>query len=1024
MSTTSANRVITHAVHWALACGITASFAFAASATAAPQDQAASAASVPSTESSQQTHLQAVEVTGTRIKRTSVEQSQPVQVVTSAQIKASGLTNIGDVLQSISSSGSALNTQQDLGGNFQYTGGGQTTVNLRYLGAKRTLVLVNGHRWATSIDGSVDLNTIPASIIDHIEILQDGASAIYGSDAISGVVNIITVKNFEGGEATAYTGINHGSGHWDGLNQTASLTAGIANDHGNLVFGASYMNQAQIDSGEREQTSTPRPGTGTTRFISSNPQGYYQFIPPYSGSTSSPSNAPAAGLGLTSAECPAKNYGTVANPNYLPLCTLTTTVGKPGTSPGDFHAYSQANDGYNYAPAELLLTPQTRMGLYVHGSLTLADNLTLQVTGSADRRNDMQHAAPSPTGLGSANNITFNPGDPYYPWSFTLQTVPAKKASGLPNIGSGLLLNVSKRLVEAGPRIFTETENVSYLNTELDGFFSAAGSEWDWDLGAAYSRDDQSNQNQGQFSSSRFAIQFNPAQCQAVAATQGCTPINFWGGQTAPNTQAQLAFAEYTGNILFGMNMNNIYADITNSSIGSLPGGPIGFAAGYQHIGNSAFFQPEAINMQSATVVGGVKPLATSGSNWNDAVYTEFDFPLIANAPMAKLVDLDVATRYTRTGAANITNHNTSSRAGLKWQPSDSVLVRASWSQGFRSPNISELFSGLSGLSIFGTDPCTNYMNSGVSAAVQQRCAAAGVPPGYAQALPQLTSQEYGNINLKPETSISRTVGFVYSPDWLPGFNMNLDYYKIAVNNAIQPEQGQTILNNCYLEGIQSACARIIRDPSGLGPINQVLDPVTNIGGDITDGADVGFDYQLPTSSIGNFNVGLQGTWIRSYQMLYPNPGQAGFLVTEMVGLERGGTVFPFGMPRWKINGNVGWTGGPWSIKWNWYYTSALMEPCTDFLDGSPLSFTNLGVCSAPDYQDNGLSRNHLGATVYHDVQASYAFTPWNATFTFGIKNLFDKNPPISYSAQLNAYDPTNYRIPGRFFYASVGIKF
>lgn len=1011
MRTPHGNHSVQHAVHWALACGVTAGIGFGVPAVAAAQAQATSSNTAQQTT---QTQLKAVQVTGTMIKRTSVEQAQPIQVITAAQIKASGLTNIGAVLQSITSSGAALNTNFDLGGNFQYTGGGQVNVNLRYLGATRTLVLVNGHRWATNINGAVDLNTIPSSIIDHVEILQDGASAIYGSDAVAGVVNIITVKNFQGGQADAYTGIANGSGHWDGLTQSADLTMGINNDHGNLVFSASYQDQKIIGSGDRAMTSIPFAGTGTTRFISDTPQGRYMFFPPDTGPTTSPNNAPLPSSGLTAAECPAQNQGTTANPDWLPFCFLTTTVGAPGTKPSDFHAYNQATDGYNYAPHELIQSPNTRAGLYVHGSLNLADNLTLQVTGSANRRNDLQHAAPSPVAVGSSNNVTFNPGDPFYPFNFALSTqVP---------VGPGFLEDVGKRVAEGGPRVFTETENVTYLNTELDGFFDAGGSEWDWDAGGAYSRDDQANQNIGLFDIAQLEIQFNPAQCQALAATQGCTPINFWGGQTNPMTPEQISFAQYTGNVLFGTNMNNLYADINNSDIGSLPGGPIGFAAGYQHINTQAYFSPEAIDMQQATVIGGVKPLATAGSNWSDAVYAEFDFPFISNVPMVKLLDLDVATRYTRAGAGNNTNHNTSSKAGLKWQPTDAWLFRGSWAQGFRSPDISELFSGLSGLGIFGNDPCSSYTTSGVSAEVQQRCEAAGVPPGYTQTLPQLTSQEFGNAHLKPETSISKTVGFVYSPDWLPGFNMNADYYDIAVNNAIQPEEGQTILDDCYLEGISSECSKIVR--TQVGDIKQILDPVTNIGGDLTSGADLGFTYALPATAIGNFNIGVSGTWIRSYKELYPNAGGAGFTVSQLVGVERGGTAFPFGMPRWKVNGNVDWTNGPWNVKWNWYYISGLMESCSDFLDGTPLSFTNLGLCSQPNYQNNGLSMNYLGRTVYHDLQFGYDYSPWNTDFTFGIKNVFNKNPPTCYSCELNSYDPTNYRIPGRFYYASVGIKF
>ncbi|MGH8403654.1 MAG: TonB-dependent receptor plug domain-containing protein, partial [Gammaproteobacteria bacterium] len=198
----SNRNLLKHAVQAALACGVATSMIAGPAALA--QDQ--------STNANTAAQLGKIEVTGTRIKRTSIEQAQPIVVITQQQIKATGLSTIGQILQRLTSTGGALNTMSNDGGNFTYSGGGQTNVDLRNLGASRVLVLVNGKRWVTALDGTVDLNTIPAAIIDHIEILQDGASAIYGSDAIAGVVNIITIQNFTGTEANAYAGMYDGHG--------------------------------------------------------------------------------------------------------------------------------------------------------------------------------------------------------------------------------------------------------------------------------------------------------------------------------------------------------------------------------------------------------------------------------------------------------------------------------------------------------------------------------------------------------------------------------------------------------------------------------------------------------------------------------------------------------------------------------------------------------------------------------------------------------------------------------------------
>lgn len=958
------------------------------------------------------------------IKRTSVEQAQPIQVITAAQIRSSGLVTVGQVLQNITSSGSAINTLANDGGNFQYMGGGQTNLDLRYLGAQRTLVLVNGHRWSQAINGTVDLNTIPSAIIDHIEILQDGASAIYGSDAIAGVVNIITVKNLNGAEAHAYTGSYHGDGHWDGLTQSADVTVGTSTDKSGVVFNLSYSNQNAIIAGNHPMTSVPTWGTGLTRGSSSTPQGRFRFIPPYGGSTTDPNNFPLASTDLTSAQCPARNFGTEAAPNYMPFCDLQVTPGTPGTSAADFEHWVQT-DAFNYAPFNYVMTPEQRFSVYSAGHYDIADNLTLSFTGEASRRHSGEQAGPVPLGVGSSSSINFQPGQKYYPFKFALSTTAP--------VGPGLLEGIGRRMIENGPRVYNESEDLIYGSLQLSGFFDAGSSEWDWDVGSAMSRDDLLSRNFGHFNIQRFALQFNIPACAAQAALAEsnnqvvgniCQPLNLFGGQTNPISPDQLAFSTYTNQNQLGSNMQNVYADISNSDLATLPGGPLGFAAGYQHLNQSSYFQPDAIAVEGIDSYGSLSIQPTSGSTASDAAFVEFDLPLLGNVPMAKLVDLDVASRYTRNYTEGNTVHNTSSRAGLKWQPDADWLVRGSWSQGFRAPNISELFAGFSTLDITGTDPCSNYLTSGVSAQTQQRCAAAGVPPSYAQTGGQLGSEEFGNVNLKPETSISKTVGFVYSPSWLVGFNMNLDYYHIEVDNAIQPLQGTTILNNCYVLGVQSACNKITRNSNGLGGIKQLLDPVTNIGGTITSGFDFGFSYVLPGTSIGQFRVGLDGTYINRYEQLYPSATGQGFLVTNLLGIERGGTVFPFGMPRWKANASLNWSMGNWSADWKVYYIGSLTESCSDFLDGTPNSFANMGVCSNPNYQDNSLSTNYLGKTVYHDASVTYNIEPWNTTVSFGINNIFDKMPPVSTQVQLNSFDPTLYRVPERFFYARVGVKF
>lgn len=1001
------NTIVRDAVRTAIACGVATGFVFAGSAMAADQSQATAATAATN---AAQTKLKAVEVTGTRIKRTSIEQAQPITVVTQAQIKASGLTTIGAVLQTLTSSGSSLNTQSDGGANGKAESEGQTTVNLRNLGSQRTLVLVNGHRWITDLNGTVDLNTIPSSIISHVEILQDGASAIYGSDAIAGVINIITIKNFTGAEANAYVGVYHGDGHWDGLTKNYNATVGFGNDRGNLVFSVSYNDQGGVSSANRKMSKEPIYHTGVTRGGSGDPtQGAYKFIPPYGGSTSSPSNFPAASTGLTSAQCPAAQFGTKAAPNYLPLCYLTTISGTPGTVPSDFEPFD-VSDQYNYAPWAYLLTPDQRFNTYADGHYDLADNLTFSLEAATGQRHSQQQAAPAPIGISASSSVLIPANESYNPFNFSLSTTAP--------VGPGQLLSIGRRLFENGPRVNTEDENFVHLRSGFNGFFDMGGSEWDWDAGYMFSKDTEVDTLSGQLDSNRLAVQLSgPAACQAQAAL-GCVPINFFGGATRPITPAMLAYASYLDRFTYHRKGQSIYADISNSDVADLPAGPVGLAFGYQYVGNSGDFQPSAIDMQEVN-----PPAPTSGTTSSDAAYLEIDVPLLANLPFAKLVDLDVASRRTDAKALNVSNFNTSSKAGLKWQPTEDLLLRGSWSQGFRAPDISELFAGRTGGGYQAVDPCSGYMTSGVSESTQKLCAAQGVPQSYVQVSNQLNSQSEGNPDLKPETSISRTVGFVYSPDWLSGFNMNMDYYKIIVEGTIQGIGGQNILNGCYLQDLALDCSRIHRFTNGSGDLRVIDDSVTNIGKTQVSGIDIGGSYDFPMTAAGQFKLNLQGSYTRQYDQYLPT-ATGGFSVLSLAGIERGSSVFPLGIPRWKAFATVDWNLGSWRASWKMRYIGPMMETCSDYLDNTPNSLTNFGVCSEPNYQNNNLSMNRMAATVYNDAQVNYSYDPWNTTFTFGINNLFNKEPPQDVNSTLNSFDTSNYPIPGRFFYASVGVKF
>ncbi len=545
------SRLLSQAVKLALTAGVAASWLAAPAAQAADQGTA---------------NLGKVEVTGSRIKRTDIETSQPVLTITRQALAKTGLRTVGEILQKMTSAGASLSTLSNYTGNFTFTGGGENNVDLRNLGSKRVLVLVNGRRWVTSLNGTVDLDTIPASIVDHIEVLQDGASAIYGSDAISGVINIITRKNFNGHEAHAYYGEYMDGGHHDGKSQSYDFTIGSTSDTSGVLFNVAYTKQDAISAADRSISQDPVAGTGVTRGSSGMPQGRFVFIP---------SGPPLS----TSANCPVTSFGTFS----APLCDLTLTTGASGTSASDFRPFSNT-DRFNYAPYNYVLTPQERFSAYGQAHTDITDNITFNTDVVYSHRDSKQQAAPTPLFFASSSlALTIPASQPYNPFGYDLN------ATG--GAGTNLLL-LGRRMIENGPRRFTEASDTFRFSAGFNGTFEAAGKAWDWDVAYIFGKDRELDTNYGRFNVANLVYALgDPAAC---AAQTGCVPLNLFGGQGSI-TPAMLGYIGFVEQNQFENNMRVYDGNITNSDLFDLPAGPLGFAAGYEYRERDGFFQPDPV---------------------------------------------------------------------------------------------------------------------------------------------------------------------------------------------------------------------------------------------------------------------------------------------------------------------------------------------------------------------------------------------------------------------------------------------
>ncbi len=1065
------SNLISKAVRYALLAG-------AASAVATPAvfaaDQTASASTATTTDTST-AQLGKIEVTGTRIKRTDVETAQPVSIITQSQIKASGLTSIGDVLQQVSSFGAALNTQFNNGGT------GATLLDLRNLSSVRLLVLLNGQRVDTGIGGTVDLNNIPSAIIDHVEILQDGASAIYGSDAISGVVNIITVKNYNViAEANAFLGMFDGKndgGGWDGKTQSYDFTIGTSGDKSGVVMNIAYVNQSPMFAGNRTISKEPLIGGGNAAGSSGAAGGRFEVI--------GHGNQSAGALHNTG--CSFVSLQAHGSGNFT-ICDLTPV--KPGNqAKGQTLASLRGftpTDKFNYAPLNYLVTPNERTSLFTQAHYDLADNLTFSTMAIYNNRVSQQQLAPSPLFLGGGGTsfangqpISISAKNPYNPFGTGLvgssqthtttntQTGHKTKPPACYNAATPTcdeLAFLGRRPLELGNRVFNQEVSSFAFRGGFKGYFNLLGNEWDWDAGYNYGKNVTSTVTNGLVNTERLQTALgsanpdgsNTVPCQINGqAAPGCVPFNIFGGYNLATGQGSItpAMAKY---VLFEEHdidqeaMRDYTANISGDLF-DMPAGPFGLAMGVESLEHDGYAHPDAL-VQEGNTSGSVIQ-AANGREATKAEYVEFNIPLVTDAPFMKDVSLDLAERWSQfkwdggnLGEAGVgaehTADNASGRAALRWQATDALLLRGSWSQGFRIPSVSEFFLGNSDSFPGLSDPCVGgaAKNPGTVG-----CSTGNV----IQPNAQIKTTVGGNANLTPERSISRTAGFVYNPSWLPGFDFSLDYWKIELLNAVSTIGAQTILNGCY-QGNAAYCGLITRgtgpkgNSSSGGAITDVVNTNVNIGGIKTEGVDLSTHYKFPSTSAGDFKVGLDWTFTKQYVLTTPF-GSGALSSQEISGTSSnpgavGGVTVVGGIPKQRGTVNLTWNSGDWSATWAMTYISHLIEDC----DGTyaffgvtqgtasevPISQTEVATrCSNqkgsfPFDSNANVPTNHIGATTYHDVSATYHADGINTDFTFGIRNLFDKQPPIAMSAFANSFLPTFYRAPGRFFYGRVGVKF
>lgn len=916
------------------------------------------------------TDLEEVVVIGSRIRTSALQRSQPVVELDAATIAKQGLTSTVDVLQRIPSASGGLNTKFNNSGNVGNppdgggVGAGSAEIDLRYLSSRRVLVLVDGLRWvpgsaASGVPGSVDLNTIPTAMISRMEVLQEGASPIYGSDAIAGVVNIITKVRQKGLTANLQVGQ---SDHGDGLAQDYNLAWGGATESTHWVVGGGYFKQAPIFAGQRAISRFPAPYATSCLpggCSSATPLGRFIVTDPNSGRD--------LDLTLQQALQPGQNAV------YLP--------GDPTGPASGFKDFTTA-DRFNFQPYNYLSTPMSRASGFGSLEHEFSDALRLRVRASYVQRKSANQAAPLPLFIGQdagngnlLDTIHVDASNPYNPFGFTLEP--------------GTYNFIGRRLVENGPRHYEQTVDTWNLTAMLAGEFTVANKEWHWDLNALQS----TNRAQQVFTGNVNAQLVQQALGPVTQCTGACVPLNLFGG-AGTITPAMLAFIGFTQHDSSQQQLSAFSANLTGDLL-DLPAGALAFAAGLEHRRTAGYFRPDPI--VAAGFSADIPAQPTQGQITVNEAYGELRLPLLADRPLAQQLEASVAARifdYSTSGSGQ------TYKAGLSWRPLVEVLFRGSYGEGFRSPSIGELFGTASRFDQEIADPCSSFLTNGASATVRANCIARGVPASgsYTQLGSQIGVTTSGNQQLQPETSKSWNVSGVWEPaaftdtTWSRQLSLEIVYSAIKLDQAIQAQNGQTLLDRCAQTGDALSCAAITRAASG--QVTAIANPLINIGGVRTRALDMNVHWESPEGAAGQFAASWYTTRLLEYTEYVPT--SSGLAAIPRLGTERGSPDQAF--PRTKSNLLLDWNKDDVGATLTGRYLSAVREA------GNP---------------------QELGARTYVDAQLRW--TPGALADGFvvalGVNNLFGKAPPGCVTCALNNFDPNAYDTPGRLVYLRLGYQ-
>jgi len=959
----------------------------------------------------------AIVVTGSRIASPTLTSGAPLQIIDSNAIQSTGASVLQDVLQMnpVVSAPAISRTNS----NFSTSSVGVATVDLRNLGTSRTLVLVDGLRFVSGVPNqqTVDLNTIPTAFIDRVEIVSGGESAIYGSDAVAGVVNIIYKKHFSGIEVNVHGG---SSQYGDDAARHANVLIGgkYADDRGNIMVYAGYSHDGAVMSADRARSSIDQTSLGS---LNNNINDVFKLQRP-SFSASAPQGTFQFGNGTSATLDP--------NGNVIPVNT-NGTGGNPAT-------------GFNRDAFRYIAVPLDRYLIASRATYDVTPGIKAFVDTTFAHSRTVSQLEPFAISTSGSNGI-FNGTGGFYPIEqvlpngqvFVNPLVPAGLVSRAHDVnGDGLKdLSFTSRLTDIGDRSTSADRNTYRIVTGLRG---ELGSKWHWEAYASYGRtdDDQVATGQVNLANFRAALVVIPAtpgtpgsltlpdgtaiECaDPNARANGCVPANVYGANKLSAAAAKYLAAPSTSNG-FTQEIDS-GANITGSLWDFWGAGPIGVATGVEYRKESSDRLYDALTQSGGN--GGNALADTSGSFDVGEAYVETHIPLLTDMPFVKHLEFRAAGRvsdYSTVGTVFSWNY------GLIYQPIPDVTFRVSKALATRAPNIGELFSGMSQTFPTGLiDPCAGVKANTPGTLAANCRAAPGVNANIAAngafTVTQADSQSVsgfnsGNPNLHQEEGHTLTAGMVVNPrsiDALRNLSFTVDYTRTHITDAILATPRQFILNQCYQSGNPLYCQFITRNAvaqgnTSAGSLEFVNSIDENSGGFLMNTIDITTAYKQGLGQYGDLNMSIAYTHLlKGWEIPLP------------------------GAPKQLLAGTVGYARDKFETSLNWQIGKLTFEYTGQYIGESFLSESF--VLSLVNNNGTPVTNPHdprvaIAPRYYQNLQIKYDINKKFQLY-FGIDDLFNLAPPPIYTGLPTDSTGTEtnagvYDAIGRRFYGGARVRF